>query len=94
MPKKVDGNTVYTDAPHWGGPTPSEPVEVIVEAPKRRLVKLPGAEGAQRTIYLVEDGVRYPIASSDIAAALGIKLEAVDEETLRQWPQGDTYTGA
>ena len=73
----------------WGEPT------VTPEAHEpRRLVKLPGSEGPARTMYLVEDGVRYPIATSGVAAALKIRVEVVDEETLRQWPQGDLYTGA
>lgn len=81
--------TTTTEAVEYAEPTVTPEAHTA-----RRLVKLPGAEGPQRTIWLVEDGVRYPIARSDVAAATGLKLEAVDEETLRQWPQGDTYTGA
>lgn len=81
--------TTQTETVEYAEPT------VTPEAHEpRRLVKLPGAEGPQRTIWLVEDGIRYPIERSAVAAALNIKLEAVDEEELRQWPQGDTYTGA
>lgn len=53
-----------------------------------RIVKLADAQ----TMWLVEDGVRHAFTCSADAAALNIAVEVVDEDTLRQWPQGDVYT--
>ena len=74
----------------WGEPTPTLDAEITVTVADRRIVKL----AREQTMYLVEDGIRRPVATSAAAAALGIAPEVVDEDTLRQWPEGDLYTGA
>jgi len=64
-------------------------VEEETEAPRPRIVKLANAT----TMYLIEDGIRYPITNSGAAAALNLHVEVVSEDDLLAWPEGDLYTG-
>jgi hypothetical protein len=66
-----------------------EPVEGAepenVTAENSRIVKLAG----EPTMWLVHDGIRYPITSSRKAVELGLPVEVVDEDTLLEWTEGE-----
>jgi hypothetical protein len=61
----------------------AEPDNVTPET--SRIVKLAG----EPTMWLVHDGIRYPITTSRKAVELGLPVEVVDEDALDEWTEGD-----